>query len=230
MAEKDKTEKVLEDYRDVFADIYNTLLFREPFLEENMLEPGPTESIYKSAQGQLKEQRRDVLKYYQETGGLLICSYGMENQSTIDRYMPVRVMGYDYATYRAMMEQGEVISPVITIVLNFTEKRWDKATSLLGMFDIPAKLQQYVADYKINVFDVAFLEDDVIESFSSDFKLIAKFFKLKRLGKMDEIIDDETAIVHIEAVLDLLRIFSDDVHYNEMEKGLLERRAKGVQR
>ena len=34
MAEKDKAEKVLEDYNDVFADIYNTLLFKEHFLDE----------------------------------------------------------------------------------------------------------------------------------------------------------------------------------------------------
>ena len=32
-----------------------------------------------------------------------------------------------------------------------------------------------------------FWENDVIESFTSDFKLVAKFFKLKRPGKMDEI-------------------------------------------
>ena len=199
-------------------------------MEENKLESGPTGSIYKSEQGQLKEQRRDVLKYYRETGGLLICSYGMENQSTIDEFMTIRVMGYDYTTYRAMVEQGKELSPVITIVLNFTDKRWNKATSLLEMFDIPEKLKQYVVDYKIKVFDVAFLEDDVIESFTSDFKLVAKFFKLKRLGKMDEIIHDETEIVHIEAVLDLLKVFSDDIHYEEIEDGLLERQAKGVQR
>ena len=228
MAEKDKTEKVLEDYKDVFADIYNTLLFGEHFLEEDKLEPGATESIYKSDQEQLKEQRRDVLKYYRDAGGLLICSYGIENQSTIDGYMPVRVMGYDYATYRTMLEQEKTISPVITIVLNFTDKRWNKATSLQEMFDIPVKLQKYVADYKIKVFDVAFLEDDVIESFTSDFKLVAKFFKLRRLGRMEEIVqDDETAIEHIEAVMDLFKVFADDIHYKEIETGLLEKRAKG---
>lgn len=29
MADKDRTEKILEDYNDVFADIYNVLLFEQ---------------------------------------------------------------------------------------------------------------------------------------------------------------------------------------------------------
>lgn len=57
MAEKDKAEKVLEDYNDVFADIYNTLLFKEHFLDEKNLNYGPTESIYKAETGDMAEQR-----------------------------------------------------------------------------------------------------------------------------------------------------------------------------
>ncbi len=30
MGKNDRAEKLLEDYNDVFADIYNTLLFRQP--------------------------------------------------------------------------------------------------------------------------------------------------------------------------------------------------------
>lgn len=40
MAEKDIHEKRLEDYNDVFADIYNTLLFGEKYLEDEKLRPG----------------------------------------------------------------------------------------------------------------------------------------------------------------------------------------------
>ncbi len=105
MAEKDKAEKVLEDYNDVFADIYNTLLFREEFLEEHRLDYGPTESIYKAEQGELREQRRDVLKVYRDEMGLALFSTGIENQSTIDKYMPVRIMGYDYVTYRNQVKK-----------------------------------------------------------------------------------------------------------------------------
>ena len=49
MAEKDLAEKKLEDYGDVFADIYNTLLFGKQLLVPEQLYTGATESIYKSA-------------------------------------------------------------------------------------------------------------------------------------------------------------------------------------
>lgn len=45
------------------------------------------------------------------------------------------------------------------------------------------ELAEYVQDYKIHVFDIAFLEDETIEAFTSDFKEIARFFKRKRLGE-----------------------------------------------
>jgi len=121
MAEKDKTEKVLEDYNDVFADIYNTLLFQEKFLEADKLDYGSTESVYKAEQGELKEQRRDVLKVYRDDMGLSLFSTGIENQSTIDKYMPVRIMGYDYAAYRNQINNEKKLTPVITIVLNFSD-------------------------------------------------------------------------------------------------------------
>ena len=181
MGAKDKTEKVLEDYNDVFADIFNRLLFREEFLKKEMLEFGPTESIYKSETGDLKDQRRDVLKYYLGSG-LLLSSYGIENQSEVERFMPVRVLGYDYATYRNCLTNKKLLAPVITIVLNFSDKRWSEPVSLCELMEIPDKMRPFVQDYRIKVFDIAYLEDEVIESFTSDFKIVAKFFKAKRLG------------------------------------------------
>jgi len=47
-----------------------------------------------------------------------------------------------------------------------------------------------IQDYKVKVVDVAFLDDAVIERFTSDFKLVAKFFKSRRLGTKPW--DDET--------------------------------------
>lgn len=73
--------------------------------------------------------------------------------------------------------------PVITIVLNMTENRWTAPKSLHEMLDIVPELSEYVQDYKIYVFDIAFLDDETIQSFTSDFGVVARFFKNKRLGK-----------------------------------------------
>ncbi|HBI61808.1 MAG TPA: hypothetical protein DDY31_11465, partial [Lachnospiraceae bacterium] len=53
MAEKDLASKKIEDYNEVFADIYNTLLFRSPVITPEQLQSGPTESIYKADNGNL---------------------------------------------------------------------------------------------------------------------------------------------------------------------------------
>ena len=214
MAEKDLSGKRIEDYNDVFADIYNTLLFGKEYLNPNRLKSGPTESIYKTDTKNLNEQRRDILKKYQNTMNLVVSSFGIENQVTIDKYMPVRVMEYDVGTYRQqIIDREEKLTPVITIVLNMTDKKWNKAKSIYEMLDLDLEMAKYVQDYKIHVFDVAFLEDEVIESFTSDFKEIARFFKKKRLGENP--LTSENELKHPYAIMEFLSVFTQDKSYME---------------
>lgn len=60
MAEKDITEKILESYNDVFADIVNVLLFDgEQVIKPDELEDQAPRSAYK-ADGKIREIERDV--------------------------------------------------------------------------------------------------------------------------------------------------------------------------
>lgn len=216
MSDKDKSQKLLEDYNDVFADIINTLVFQENFLNPMHLSPGPTESVYKAETSNLKDQRRDVLKLYYNNHFRLF-SLGIENQATRDNHMPIRVMGYDYATYREMVANKKPVTPVITTVLNFTDKRWKVAKSIHQLLKLPKRLQCLVSDYKIQVFDIAFLEDEVIEQFTSDFKLVAKFFKAKRLGiPPKQFFASKETITHSDEFLELLAVFSGDSTYRDI--------------
>ena len=212
MAEKDVSEKVLEDYNDVFADIYNTLVFKEGYIQEEGLAGGPTTSIYKTESGDSAEQFRDVLKTY-GAANLSLMSLGIENQSEVDEVMPIRIMGYDYGTYRGMVKNKIPIVPVATIVLNFGERPWNKAKSLHEMMQLPEKLKSYVEDYKIKVYDIAFLSDNVIEKFTSDFKFVARFFKDRRLKKNTLRKDEMAKIRHVGAVLELFSVFTKDDRY-----------------
>ena len=71
MAGKDLSEKKLEDYNDVFADILNTLLFKKDLILPSLLEDGPSESVYKAAEKNLRGQYRDTFKYYKKAGIML---------------------------------------------------------------------------------------------------------------------------------------------------------------
>ena len=99
MAILDITEKILEDYNDVFADIANVLLFQgeQRILPEHLVNTKDKSMI--KADGRIHEQERDVNKYWND-GNVTIALYGIENQTDIDKDMPLRVYSYDGASYK----------------------------------------------------------------------------------------------------------------------------------
>ena len=101
-------------------------------------------------------------------------------------------------------------------MLNFSDEEWSEATNLRALFDVPDELKEFVADYCIKVYDIAFLEDDVIEKFTSDFKVVAKYLKNRRLRKLHLVVEDQQEIHHVEAVLDLFRVFTQDERYDKL--------------
>lgn len=185
MAEKDITEKNLEALNDVFADIVNVLLFKgEQVINEKDLEADTTKSMFK-ADGKIHEQERDVSKFW-KNGEIRISILGIENQTAQDSDMPLRVISYDGASYKQQLldTNQKKRYPVATLVLYFgTEEKWAKAKHLYDCFEIPEKLKPFVNDYKINVFNIAFLSPKTIAMFKSDFKIIAEYFRAKRLNQ-----------------------------------------------
>lgn len=226
MGQKDLREKLLEDYEDVFADIFNGLLFEDNVIKQQYLKAASTESLYKAESGEYREQFRDILKEYTNQYLLEIGFFGIENQSTLDKYIAVRVMGYDYTKYRSQIDRKIFpILPVITIVLNFSDKPWKETKTLHSIMNISEEFKPYVQDYQVRVFDIAFLEDEVIERFTSDFKIIAKFFKNKQLGNIDLIGDDR--IEHVQEFMDFLAVFTEDNRYKEIKQKLMNKQKEG---
>lgn len=185
MAEKDITEKNLEALNDVFADIVNVLLFKgEQVINEKDLEADTTKSMFK-ADGKIHEQERDVSKFW-KNGEIRISILGIENQTAQDSDMPLRVISYDGASYKQQLldKKQKKRYPVATLVLYFgTEEKWSKAKHLYDCFEVLEKLKPFVNDYKINVFNIAFLSPKTIAMFKSDFKIIAEYFRAKRLNQ-----------------------------------------------
>ena len=186
MAEKDITEKNLEALNDVFADIVNVLLFKgEQVINEKDLEADTTKSMFK-ADGKIHEQERDVSKFL-KNGEIRISILGIENQTAQDSDMPLRVISYDGASYKQQLldnKNQKKRYPVATLVLYFgTEEKWSKEKHLYDCFEVPEKLKPFVNDYKINVFNIEFLSPKTITMFKSDFKIIAEYFRAKRLNQ-----------------------------------------------
>lgn len=215
IGEKDITEKMLESYNDVFADIVNVLLFDgKRIIGEETLVDTKTFSYYMDSKGEVREQNRDVAKLWKKKSShIALC--GIENQSAVDSAMPLRIYGYEGASYR---EQRYISDryPVITLVLYFgTDRRWNAPKTLKGLLDIPKCLDEYINDISINVFEIAWLSDEIIEKFTSDFKIVARFLSNKRKNP-DYIPDDDTEFRHAEELLNLLSAITGDNYYSQM--------------
>ena len=219
MGQKDITEKLLEDYNDVFADIINGLIFNgEQRILPESLENTQVHSQYKAEDGKVHELERDVAKYWKDKKvELAIC--GIENQSSVEKNMPFRIVGYDGASYRSqLLEERKEILPVMTIVLYFgTNRHWYGKKNIKGLMKIPEELNDYINDYEMKVFEIAWLTEEEIERFQSDFRIVANFFVKKRKNK-DYIPDDPTEIKHVDEVLKLLQVMTGDDRYKEMFK------------
>lgn len=140
MGSKDIVEKTLESYNDVFADIVNVLLFDgDEVIKENELQPAREKSMYK-IDGKVYQQERDIAKFW-KNGEIQIAFLGIENQTSVDNDMPLRVISYDGAAYRNQLKAGKKRYPVITLILYFGEKKWEKPKCILDCFEVPDKIK-----------------------------------------------------------------------------------------
>lgn len=177
-----KPDTVLKNYwndKEQFADLFNAVLFDgEQIIKAEELEDADTEESnvlehrdyaesIKASRDNMKIQKKST------TLGVQFVLLGLEHQEHIHYAMPMRVMGYDYGSYKKQydsnarqyktasgMEEDEYLSrmkktdkftPVITIVVYYGEKAWDGATSLHGMLNIPEKMKALVNDYKMRL-------------------------------------------------------------------------------
>ena len=97
--QKDITKKKLQEHPDVFADIFNSLVFSgKKFINPSDLTLSQLPSRHNGAGGELRERTRDILMQDKRNGALYLLM-GLENQDYIDYTMPLRCMGYDFAAY-----------------------------------------------------------------------------------------------------------------------------------
>ncbi len=155
-----------------------------------------------------------------------IALFGLENQAKPDFQMPLRVYSYNGASYKTQiihdkkspnLEPQQGFYPVLTLVLYFGLTRWNTAKTLYEAVKIPDDMKPFIPDLPINLVEVAWLDDEVIDKFQSDFKVVAKFFKQLRL-RGDTYIDmqDPTlsqTIIHFIELMRLMSAYSGDSRF-----------------
>lgn len=207
-------EKLLADYNDVFADIVNVLLFGgKRVIQEDKLMDTKVRSQYKASDGILHENERDIAKIIVNCN-VKIAMFGLEHQTDVDEDMPFRVVDYDGSSYRSqMLKESKERYPVITMVLYFGTTPWDKGRTLYDVLNIQDDFKPFVSNYKINVFEIAFLTPEQVEKFTSDFKIVADYFVQKRTTK--DYSPSASVIKHVDAVLKIMTALTGDNSFAE---------------
>ena len=229
MNNKDITQKMLERYNDVFADIVNVLLFNgKKIVDEDALIDTPVDSALK-IDGEIHSQYRDVAKYWKNSQ-INIALFGLENQTVPDKLMPMRVIGYDGAEYKKQVleeNRNKKKYPVITLVLYMGyDRNWKYSNSLLDLLEVDDNLRPYVNDYKINIFEIAFLDREKIDLFKSDFRMLADY--LYQMRTTDSYKGDESDIKHVDEILMLMSAMSGFKNVENIIKVAHERKVSNM--
>ena len=225
MAEKDTTEKILEAHNDVFSDIMNVYLYEgKRLIKEDELEAASVTTGYVFDDA-LRAQERDVCKHWKKEN-VQLALLGIENQSDIDRDMPLRIIGYDGAAYRGQLKVDKNQDgsfhrnhrsryPVVSVVIYYGQNRWNRPLKLKDVLQVPEGLENFVSDYKMNVMDLRRLSREVVDRFKSDFWFVADYFwQLENTGEYH---GNNLDFRHVEEVMNLFRFALKDERLNPEE-------------
>lgn len=161
MGKKDITQKSFFENAEWFADLMNAAFFggEEILVAKELL---PEDGAVQKADAEaVAERLRDVVKK-QTKDGSTFALYVLENQTTVDYAMLIRIMVEESLTYdkqvkairrRNKEKYGNVLkedeficgfrrkdrlAPVFTLVLYWGDKEWDARTNLQDLVTIPA--------------------------------------------------------------------------------------------
>lgn len=143
--------------------------------------------------------------------------FGIENQTSTDKMMPFRIIGYDGASYRSQLlgkEKNKELCKVKTLVLYFGDKHWNEANDLDDIFNKKSDIED-LNNYVADVFEIAYLTEDQIAMFQSDFGIIADYFVKRRKGY--KVIENHQPIKHVDEMLKFMRIFAEDERFLQLD-------------
>ena len=252
MGAKDLAEKNLLQYKDVFSDIVNVNLFGgRCYVSAEELSQEPGELITKVvSDDKLRQLQMDVpMKCKKNNRSFFLC---LENQSDKNNVMPVRDMGYQHAKYMEQIKEAkesnrktgnypnpmtkelndsQKLSPVITLVLNYSQKEWKKPRCLNDMLEFPEdigeKLAKWIPEHPICIINLASQPETTIRQYQSDFKYIVRYLSCgndRRYRKAKELIEEtegKGGKINMCVLLDM---------YEErgIEKGIVQGEARGM--
>ncbi len=256
MGAKDLAEKNLLQYKDVFSDIVNVNLFGgRCYVSAEELSREPGELITKVvSDDKLRQLQMDVpMKCKKHNRSFFLC---LENQSEKNNVMPVRDMGYQHAKYMEQIKEvkesnrktgnypnpmtkelndSQKLSPVITLVLNYSQNEWGKPRCLNDMLEFPedmkCELELWIPSYSVCVINLASQPETTIRQYQSDFKYIVRYLSCgndRRYRKAKELIETTEGKGGKIDMCVLLDMYEERGEARGIEKGISQGISQGI--
>ena len=256
MGAKDLAEKNLLQYKDVFSDIVNVNLFGgRCYVSAEELSREPGELITKVvSDDKLRQLQMDVpMKCKKHNRSFFLC---LENQSEKNNVMPVRDMGYQHAKYMEQIKEvkesnrktgnypnpmtkelndSQKLSPVITLVLNYSQNEWGKPRCLNDMLEFPedmkCELELWIPSYSVCVINLASQPETTIRQYQSDFKYIVRYLSCgndRRYRKAKELIETTEGKGGKINMCVLLDMYEERGEARGIEKGISQGISQGI--
>lgn len=236
MNKEKETEKILTDfsgknlidYPDVFADIINVLLFKgkyivqagelEPVVIASQSDGFPQEPVLKASQKRWKKHA---------IFSIALLEPGDSTRGNED--IAFRAFVNDSAAYGFQLDEMETgdsngIIPVVSLVLYLGTKEKFQPRLMKHMLCIPDELDDFIADFKPNIFNIAWLPDEQLAMFKSDFGIVAEFLKNERY--YSRVPTGSPNPRHTDETMEILKNIST-ISTVEMQRHAQEEREKG---
>ena len=213
--DKDKTQKIITRIPEVFADIYNTLLFKEDrhITAEGLRELDTEREV--AFLGDIFDQREDVLRMWEpERRPLMILT--LENLTYSLAELPMKIMSYLGAGYRWELHQVRAARekhaseldhyvPIYALVLYLsTEQPFTGNLQLSEQLGLDERGKRGFIDLKVELADVGALSREIIDSFRSEFFWAADYiWQIRNYGtynKPENAIDVENTLALINVL------------------------------
>ena len=131
------------------------------------------------------------------------------------------------------LNDSQKLSPVITLVLNYSQKEWEKPRCLNDMLEFPedmkCELEPWIPSYSVCVINLASQPETTISQYQSDFKYIVRYLSCGNdRKKLDEYFQTtEFELDHPEAFLDWLSAVTNDTRYRKAKELIEKTEGKG---
>ncbi len=177
-----KVDNIIKNYlsnNDRFRDIINYYVFNgKDVVKESNLKEVYTKLV--DIDGDKFVDFRDSYKEVniKEDDKCIYVLIGIENQTEKEYELLLRVALYESFLLEEELNNNDRIKPILTIVINFGEKKWECPKCLYDYFDnVDEEISEFVSNYFINVFEPYQMTDDDINKLKSDFKVVCDYLR-----------------------------------------------------